>query len=109
MSTYILNEAGEPVRINNPVEWGKWYERSSVPQVPGSRIVAQQNVGGLFVSTVFLGIDHNFGGKGGPVLWETMVFRGTEVVHQDRYTTRQDAEAGHQAALELARSMEGPQ
>ena len=38
-----------------------------------SRIVAQNTVGELQVSTVFTGIDSNWGG-GAPVLFETMVF-----------------------------------
>lgn len=36
--------------------------------------VAEAHLGKFYISTVFLGIDHNFLGKGGPILFETMVF-----------------------------------
>jgi hypothetical protein len=52
------------------------------------------------VSTMFLGIDHNYSG-GAPVLFETMVFAEGDDVdsnldeEQDRYTTEAEAVAGH--------------
>lgn len=46
------------------------------------------------VSTVFLCIDHAFGG-GEPVLFETMVFDNKEPEKYERYTTWDLAEAGH--------------
>lgn len=53
---------------------------------------------GAEVSTVFLVIDHNHGfGLDDPGIWyETMVFGGSLDGHQWRYSTRADAEAGHQ-------------
>lgn len=51
------------------------------------------------VSTVFLGIDHNFSMVGPPVLWETMVFGCPEGGKLDqycnRYTSAKDAKRGH--------------
>lgn len=71
--------------------------------------------GALRVSTVFLGLDHNWG-AGEPLLFETMVFlaeQGTETRHHvHRYSTWGDAEAGHAVVvrlvtLEYQRSVDG--
>lgn len=64
---------------------------------------------GAAVSTIFLGLDHNYTGKGPPVLWETMIF-GIEIPssehgydYQTRYSSREDALRGHQRAVNVAR------
>ena len=43
---------------------------------------------------MFLGLDHSWGGK--PLLFETMVFRNRSGEEMDRYSTWDEAEAGHQ-------------
>jgi len=65
---FILNKELEPISEPNPFKWGKWFEKEK-----GKRIVKQESVNGIKVSTVFLGLDHNWWG-GPPVLWETMCF-----------------------------------
>lgn len=62
------------------------------------RRLAFDQVGEVEVSTVFLGIDHNFAG-GEPILWETMVFGGKHNDFQQRYSTKEMAIAGHRAAV----------
>ncbi len=54
------------------------------------------------VSTVFLGIDHNYSGDGPPLLFETMVFPNNREGLENwadqycrRYSTWEEAEAGH--------------
>lgn len=47
------------------------------------------------VSTVWLGIDHNFSGDGPPLIFETMVFGGGNDGAQYRYATEAEALAGH--------------
>ena len=60
------------------------------------RFVDHTTVGESEVSTVFLGLDHQFG-KGPPILWETMVFGGKHNHDQDRCSgSREQAEAMHQ-------------
>lgn len=54
-----------------------------------------------FVSTVYLGLDHAFGG-GPPLIYETMIFGGPNDQYQDRYTTREQALAGHRRAKRIA-------
>ena len=65
---YILDK-DKKVKRATPEEWAKWFEHHDK-----DRIVKQENIGGIRVSTVFLGLDHSFG-KGPPILWETMCFR----------------------------------
>lgn len=77
-----------PVRCNDALKWGEWYARAD-------RHVAQTTVGPLSVSTVFLGLNHNFMGKGRPLLFETMVFGDFEHYHQGRCSTWEEAEAMH--------------
>jgi hypothetical protein len=50
--------------------------------------------GDVSVSTVFLGLDHNFGEGGAPLLFETMVF-GLPGEDCRRYSTWAEAEEGH--------------
>lgn len=64
-------------------------------------IVTDKNANRFLVSTVFLGLDHNFG-KGEPLIFETMVFKligennhRDSSVDEDRYATWQQAEDGH--------------
>jgi len=95
---YILDEHGEPVLCDDLVEWGRFYND------PEARRVAQDKDEGpdgleIFVSTVFLGLDHQFG-QGPPVLWETLVFGGSLDGEMDRYTSRAAALAGHQRMCE---------
>lgn len=67
---YILVET-IPVAINpeDPVQLEAWLQSQHE-----DRHVAEENFFGLWVSTVFLGIDHNHTGRGPPILFETMVF-----------------------------------
>jgi hypothetical protein len=51
---------------------------------------------GTYVSTVFLGLDHRFVGKGPPLLYETMVFGGPMDQHQERTSTWEEAEQAHE-------------
>jgi hypothetical protein len=71
--------------------WARWYETAG-----DTRVVAKTTVGESRVSTVFLGIDHNWG-DGPPLLFETMVFEGPLDGEQERYSTWEEAEAGHAA------------
>jgi hypothetical protein len=63
--------------------WGAWLEQNF------SRHVGQHefdwNGQKVFVSTIFLALDHRYG-DGPPILWETMVFGGPEEI--DHYQQR---------------------
>lgn len=64
--------------------------------------VAWTKLGDVVVSTVWLGIDHNWSGAGGPVIFETMVFGGS-LQEQRRYSTEAEALDGHADVVELVR------
>jgi hypothetical protein len=81
---------GHSARQVGMAEWDRW--RSTNPD----RRVAVDDVAGKKVSTVFLGIDHSFGGPV-PILFETMVFPAGSWADEfcDRYATWDEAAAGH--------------
>lgn len=87
MDAYIL-EGHEPkaVTLDEYFEWQK-AEGKEVKRVDST------HVGDIWVSTVFLGLDHGYNGI--PVLFETMVFGGDYDLSCDRYHTWAEAEAGH--------------
>jgi len=58
----------------------------------------------ITISTVFLGLDHNWG-DGPAVLFETMIFGGEHDDYQVRYETWEQAEKGHQEALNLVKNI----
>lgn len=86
---YILDENKQPVQVNDFIQWAKWFQTTN-------RTVAKTRVGDINVSTVFLGVDHNFRYDGRPILWETMVFSGPMNEECERYTSFEEAEWGHE-------------
>lgn len=87
LKNYILI-GQSPVVEPDLLKWAEWFEHAD-------RIVQQTDVGPYVVSTVFLGIDHQFG-KGPPMLFETMVFiDGAAEDFQRRCSTWLEAEAQH--------------
>lgn len=96
---YILNKKGEPVEEPDTGKWCAWYEATINND---KRIVKRERFAGITISTVFLGLDHNWG-KGPPILWETMTFsKKTEFdCKQMRCSgSREQAEAMHQRMVE---------
>jgi hypothetical protein len=77
------------------MKWATWYETAN-------RHVANTQIGGIWVSTVFLGVDHNFG-AGLPILFETMVFRGGSGNECVRCESWDEAEKQHADMVELVR------
>ena len=66
------------------------------------RSIARAEFGDTVISTVFLGLDHNFG-DGPPLLFETMVFGGTFDGECTRYSTWDQAVAGHRVMVKRVR------
>lgn len=84
---YILVD-GEPVPEPDILKWSDWFERSD-------RKLARDEFDDYYVSTIFMGTDHNYDDTGPPILWETMVFGGKLADEQERYTSRADALRGY--------------
>lgn len=121
---YILDNDGEVTAISDIMEWAKAFENGDGKK---NRFIARDNLKGHFVSTVFLGIDHSFGEPGGPVLFETMVFKDNKVSwkavenekgevvldyhpsvdeYTERYRTKEEALEGHKAVVEKVKQYE---
>jgi hypothetical protein len=64
------------------------------------KVVDNTNVGETTVSTVWLGLDHSFGGAR-PLIFETMVFGPGHPMDQEqwRYSTEAEARAGHERVV----------
>jgi hypothetical protein len=110
---YILDEHHEPIPLTGPHaahQWARWFEGALGIDSPDARRkdkrrVAFTDLGWCTVSTVFLGIDHNFWGDGPPILFETMIFANKapdETFPEEwegmmrRYGTWAEAEIGHE-------------
>jgi hypothetical protein len=94
---YILDKDGIPIPIDDPLAWANYME--------GNRIVRQDETIGGLVSTVFLGIDHNWFHTGPPPLWETMIFDADDGrEHMERYSSLEDAKRGHRDWVMFAES-----
>lgn len=92
---YILLDDHSVVGCDDLATWAFWFEDFD-------RQVADTQTDNWRVSTVFLGIDHGWGGV--PLLFETMVFGGPRNDFQMRYGTWDQAVAGH--AEEVARTIQ---
>ena len=91
---YIL-DGRTPVPVANVLELAMWFE------VGDNRRIASDQIGDVWVSTVFLGLDHSHGPPGSvPILFETMAFRDKEELACERYASYEEAEAGHTAMLQ---------
>ncbi len=102
MTKYYLNE-DKTYRPAELMEWAMQFEQLSQEH---KRHVGNDMIDGLHISTVWLGLDHNyFGGR--PLVFETMIFdtpTGGNDIYCERYTTWEEAEEGHQKAIEWVKN-----
>src|SRR3990167_7704813 len=89
---YKMSEDGQINEIEDVLEWAEWFETAN-------RTIARTRAGWSVVSTVFLGLDHNFSHKGPPVLFETLVFSGPPDGEMERYTTLDESRMGHERMI----------
>ena len=105
---HLLDDAGNPVIEPDLMKWARWFESSF-----RKRQVGDTSLPGVRVSTVFLGIDHNFMGHGPPILYETMVFcddaESPWNQFQRRWTTKEAAKLGHDAIVLAIKNGEFPE
>ena len=74
-------------------EWMNDFERQN------KKRVAFDTINGFDISTVWLGLNHQFG-DGPPMIFETMVFGGPLDQECERYSTEEEAISGHAAMCE---------
>jgi len=103
MPFYILN-ADHSVRRVGAREWGEWFERND--RTVARNFFGHEGIGEIMVSTVFLGVDHNFFGDGPPVVFETMIFGGGDGMDQwqRRSCTWEEALRMHAHAVDLVKN-----
>ena len=85
----FLDRTLMPIRIEPAKEHAFYIEL-------GSRFIGDVP---LEVSTVWIGINHNFSGEGPPLIFETMVFGSEGDLYCERYATEEQAREGHAATL----------
>ena len=112
MSSYGLNlydKAGLPISIE---EW------NTLSMDMEYKVIGSTEIGPWWISTVWIGLDHRFMGDGPPLIFETMVFTKSardadrsdpeyeKLLEFDcvRYSTEQEAVAGHEAMCLLVRA-----
>ena len=86
--TYILN-GKIPVRCDDTEEWGRWFYNAD------RRVAYTDLPDGGNVSTVFLGIDHQWEDGKPPLLFESMIFNNDRDGGTLRYSTWEEAKEGH--------------
>lgn len=96
MNSLYYRRDGSPYGGEGWKEWVKDFAQFD-------KKVVQQDVlaNGKFVSTIWLGLDHNMGGR--PHIFETMVFpkKGNySELETRRYSTEEEAKEGHAALVE---------
>lgn len=104
MKIYWIREADDAVR--GPLTVDEWiaYARDHDNEISERKRVERTEVGDdVTVSTVFLGLDHNFYG-GAPLIYETMIFGGECDQHQWRYSTVEQAREGHARVVAALRA-----
>lgn len=91
---YILDE-NRAVVVTEDVElWGRFFGN-----LDNRRVAETKLTDDIGISTVFLGLDYDFSRTGPPLVFETMVFGGGLDSTIKRYTTYEQAEAGHEAMV----------
>lgn len=82
-------------------EWQKYYNPLEEQK---DKRVGHDKFNDMFISTVFLGLDHNYFG-GVPIVFETMVFdKDGNDIYQERYHTWEEAVNGHKTAMEWVKN-----
>ncbi len=80
------------------IEWAKWFRNAD-------RSVKQTDITeSVYVSTVFLGLDHGHGLSGEPLLFESMVFRNGSGDEMNRCSTWEEAETMHDEMVEYVKA-----
>lgn len=101
MSGQYILVGGKPVPEPDLLKWADWFENYE------NRVLRQTAYEdkGIRVSTIFLGLDHNFmrhyKPDAEPILWETMIFGGKHDQYQERYASQELALEGHITACRL--------
>ncbi len=96
--TYKLDENKNAI----PCSTEEWGEQIQYMKENHTKHVADENIDGKRISTIWMGLDHQWHDNGPPLLYETMVFDEADKgydIYCTRYSTWQEAEEGHKKAV----------
>lgn len=95
--TYKLN----PDKTYTPCTTEEWCEQIEQMAREGTKHVNSDEIEDKWVSTVWLGLDHQWDDDKQPLLYETMIFvKEGEEIYCSRYSTWKEAEEGHKHAIQ---------
>ncbi|MCC8445489.1 hypothetical protein [Xanthomonas translucens] len=94
---YYKLDGRRAVPCESVVQWSAWF-------AVADRRVAETWIDDILISTVFLGLDHNFFPGADPALFETMVFAEDTTHQMRRYFIWEESEAGHAEMVALIRA-----
>lgn len=103
MNHYKLDENKNPI----PCSMEEWAEQLEYMHKTKTKHVVKEIINGKFISTIWLGLNHNWGNNNLPLLFETMVFADINTgceEYCDRYSTWKEAEEGHKKAVEWVKN-----
>ena len=101
IADHFILENKQPKAVNL-LTWAEWFGVTENRMVKQDIHVSKK--GKFQVSTIFLGIDHNFMGTGEPLLFETMIFEpGFDGDYLERCSTYDEAIVQHQVATKHLR------
>lgn len=102
MSDNYILDASHNVIKTDFMTWAVWYESND-------RIVKVTMIDNIKISTVFLGLDHNFYQQGPPLFFETMIFgEGEFDEYQERCSTWDRAVEQHERAVNMVSAAVAP-
>ena len=98
---FAIMDEEEMVKVVTLDEWLDW-----MGQHKKRRMIERDEIEGYRVSTIFLGLDHQWHPDGRPLYFETMIFKPSkphepgDVAFEERYSTAVQARAGHARAVQ---------
>jgi len=93
MGRYFMLCEGEIVEEPDYAKWAKWYEKSYEQVRQVARTKAEYGT----VSTIFLGMSMTLSQTQAPQLFETQIEGGWLEGERQRYSTLDEAKAGHES------------
>jgi hypothetical protein len=105
MSEYLAPD-GTAISIE---EWQRLFHLRSGDMSPESWWRKETTIGGgVSVSTVWLGLNHEWDPEHPPLFWETMIFGGDYDEDQWRYSSRESALDDHERIVRALREGRDP-
>lgn len=102
MSEHYILDGKIAVPVDDVLEWARRFDQKT------KRVAKDEVAPGVVVSTVFLGLNHQYG-DGPPLIFETRIFGGDHDQDMDRCSTWEEAEEMHHRMVALAATPAPPE